>query len=904
MNVTFDTYCSRTPPCGPSSKSTDYTGSASSKSLDNSRDAILNPDDSAVEAGKAGRGRAFMSTGLLVARAEIAKFVTTLFLHADENTYISVRAFDQTDRAKPPFLMQSVKINGDPDGIITVAVRAAQRCADNARPGVFAPPVATFAIPRRARGEDVANGVAISVDLDEVDPDFALRRLEGLLGPVTLAVASGSDWVNPETGETKPKLHLHWRLSEPTRDAEDHDKLRQARVLSALLVGGDPTGSPVCHPMRWPGSWNLKSKPRMARIVTCNENAEIHLIDALDKLSEAVEQVGFDKADLLRSGPPQAALDLLQSATQAIPNADVHYYDWIRMGYACFRASGGSDDGCALWETWSKKSAKFNATEQHAAWKRIGKAISGSRARHIVGAGTIFFLAARHGWQRRQFETQPPEPEPAQRDPVDKLIAEFNQRYAVVNDAGKAVVFEQPYDPLLHRNLIMRISFQDFRRLYMNRNLQVGRHGEGRPILKPAAEVWLRHPARSQFIGGVTFDPSGKHVPDDVLNLWRGFAVEPKPGSWSRMQDHLLTIVCGGHTDLFTYLLDWSARLVQLPAERAEVAIVLKGGEGVGKGIFARALWHIFGQHGLAIGNPKHLIGNFNAHLRDCVFLFADEAFFAGDKAHVGVLKNLITEPQITIEGKNQNAVQAPNFLHLILASNEEWVVPAAIDSRRFLVLLVSMARAGDFPYFTAIQEELENGGYEAMLYELLHRDITDFNQRKVPVTGGLIEQRKLSLGTSEAWWYDVLHRGYVFASKLGLESYFAQWHDEVTTEVLFASYIAFAEGRRERRPMSRETFGKFMVEKARACARRLSNAPIGEHIGEVENPFGGVSRSAQLVMKPRPTGYHFGGLAQAREAFETATKLPCVWPEDEMNKDTQGDSESGFGQPPGSGNA
>ena len=53
----------------------------------------------------------------------------------------------------------------------------------------------------------------------------------------------------------------------------------------------------------------------------------------------------------------------------------------------------------------------------------------------------------------------------------------------------------------------------------------------------------------------------------------------------------------------------------------------------------------ILGQHALHISNSKHLVGNFNAHLRDCVLLFADEAFYAGDKAHVGVLNSLITEP-------------------------------------------------------------------------------------------------------------------------------------------------------------------------------------------------------------------------------------------------------------------
>src|SRR3954454_6708582 len=116
----------------------------------------------------------------------------------------------------------------------------------------------------------------------------------------------------------------------------------------------------------------------------------------------------------------------------------------------------------------------------------------------------------------------------------------------------------------------------------------------------------------------------------------------------------------------------------------------MRGGEGTGKGTLAKVLRHIFGQHGMAISNSKHLTGNFNGHLRDAVFLFADEAFFAGDRAHVGVLKSLITEPFLTIEAKYQNAVQQPNYVHLMMASNEAWVIPASSDARRYFVLEIS----------------------------------------------------------------------------------------------------------------------------------------------------------------------------------------------------------------------
>jgi len=389
----------------------------------------------------------------------------------------------------------------------------------------------------------------------------------------------------------------------------------------------------------------------------------------------------------------------------------------------------------------------------------------------------------------------------AARGAVATLVAEFNARYMVVNEAGRAVIYAPKKDSILNRSFHDRLSFEDFRRLYLNRSLVADYTKKGEPIVRRAADVWLHHHDRRQFLGGVTFDPSGRGSPADTLNLWQGFAVEPKPGNWTLMREHIRVIICRENPEHFDYLMGWMARLVQHPAKQGEVAVVLRGGEGTGKGTLARVLKHILGQHALAVSNPKHLTGNFNAHLRDCVFLFADEAFFAGDRQHVGVLKSIITEPYLTIEGKYQNAVQMPNFLHLMMASNEEWVVPASLEARRFFVLEVGDEAKNNHDYFGAIWQQMESGGYQAMLHDLLQHDLAGFNVRQAPVTEALQHQKKLSLSTAEAWWLDVLLRGYVFKSRLGLEDYFSQWNDEVSTELLCASYSEYADHRRERHP-------------------------------------------------------------------------------------------------------
>jgi len=210
------------------------------------------------------------------------------------------------------------------------------------------------------------------------------------------------------------------------------------------------------------------------------------------------------------------------------------------------------------------------------------------------------------------------------------------------------------------------------------------------------------------------------------------------------------------------------------------------------------------------------------------------------------VLKSIITEPHLTVEAKYANAVEAPNFLHLMMASNEEWVIPASIDARRYFVLEVVDAAKNDHKYFDAIWKQMEAGGYAAMLHDLLAHDLSGFNVRAVPVTDGLHRQRKLSLPTTEARWLDCLERGYVFRSRLGLEAEFANWPARATTELLFASYIEFAKAHEERRVLTRESLGRFFA-KVGAEAGRWRNGVVGEHLVDEPNVHGGTNRRSRL---------------------------------------------------------
>ena len=346
------------------------------------------------------------------------------------------------------------------------------------------------------------------------------------------------------------------------------------------------------------------------------------------------------------------------------------------------------------------------------------------------------------------------------------VLAEMNAKYCVVQDGGRVdvVMFERhtqrigKYEHVRHVPIFL--SFESLRNKHCNQIVLVTERKNGVEATTPKrlGDWWLKHPRRRQY-DGIVFQPGGAVIVDDRLNLWKGWGVEPKPGNWNLMQEHIKIVIAAGDDVAFTYIMKWLAWAVQHPDQRAEVALVLKGKRGTGKGTLGNTMMRIFGQHGVHISDAKHLIG-FNAHLRDACFLFADEAYWPGDKSAEGNFKRLISEPDLFIEGKGRNGVYAPNMLHVLMASNEDWIVPAGERERRFAVFDVSECHIQEEKWFDALYAQLEDGGYGAMLYDLLHRDISEWHPRRLPKTDALLDQQRRSLSALETWWIELLEGG------------------------------------------------------------------------------------------------------------------------------------------------
>jgi hypothetical protein len=339
-------------------------------------------------------------------------------------------------------------------------------------------------------------------------------------------------------------------------------------------------------------------------------------------------------------------------------------------------------------------------------------------------------------------------------------LDEMNATLTVVRFGGKVKIAAWTDSPVMPGVKVPQFfDVSAMRNYFANRFVRV-QISQTQTKDMPVFDVWLKHPD-SPRADGITLAAEDSRFVDGALNLWTGLAVKPKPGGWPLLRKHIEEVICGGE-DEAQYVLNWCAWTLQNPVLPSEVAIVMRGGKGAGKGVIGNLLRNIFGAHGLQISNPKHLVGSFNSHLMHTCLLFADEALWAGDKPSEGVLKRMITEPTLTIEPKGIDSFEAPNRLSLIMASNEAWVVPASLDERRFAVFDVSNSQCGNRDYFDALHKEIyESGGAAAFVHDMLAMPLDGWHPRfDIPQTAGLREQQIESANPEVHWLWSLLEDG------------------------------------------------------------------------------------------------------------------------------------------------
>lgn len=183
---------------------------------------------------------------------------------------------------------------------------------------------------------------------------------------------------------------------------------------------GDPLTVPV-------SKLAAVTESRMREFV--NEATKVlkkHARDASNGMAAELEKDAKEQARQFEKSDDKEARDPdeCRAALRAIPNDDLDYDAYIRIGCAVANALGAA--GEADWHEWASKSAKYNKSSSDKDWCGFMKLRREGRLK--AGAGTIFREAEAHGWRRplsliqripADWFTSPP---PPQEWLVDRLI--------------------------------------------------------------------------------------------------------------------------------------------------------------------------------------------------------------------------------------------------------------------------------------------------------------------------------------------------------------------------------------------------------------------------------------------------------------------------------------------------
>jgi phage/plasmid-associated DNA primase len=82
------------------------------------------------------------------------------------------------------------------------------------------------------------------------------------------------------------------------------------------------------------------------------------------------------------------------------------------------------------------------------------------------------------------------------------------------------------------------------------------------------------------------------------------------------------------------------------------VMLWLSGPQGSGKGWFVRLLKPLLGKTWMMVSSLDRLLSKFNSHLVGKLLVVVDEANFNGSHQQADLLKNVITEAEMVVEGQ------------------------------------------------------------------------------------------------------------------------------------------------------------------------------------------------------------------------------------------------------------
>ena len=264
---------------------------------------------------------------------------------------------------------------------------------------------------------------------------------------------------------------------------------------------------------------------------------------------------------------------------------------------------------------------------------------------------------------------------------------------------------------------------------------------------------WLKDPNNRTY-DKIDFLPA-QEAPSNVYNTFKGFqgskAIKYNVDvNDSLIMKHIREVISNNNQDVFQYIINFLANLLQHPHKKANTALIIKSVEGVGKD----TIFNWFGNKILGSeyyfndDSPDLLFGKFNDCIENKILCILNEASKKDTFIIDNKIKNAITREINTIEKKGKSAYKNTNNIGYVFLTNNDNPIKIPHDDRRFTGFECNHIYANNKEYFTNLYNEINSGLYDRAFYDyFLSIDLTSFDfTNSRPITNFYNNMKELNI--------------------------------------------------------------------------------------------------------------------------------------------------------------
>jgi hypothetical protein len=543
------------------------------------------------------------------------------------------------------------------------------------------------------------------VDLDEGDAQQQYERTLQAWPSPSFAVQSSPG-----------KFHVYW----PCQPYQGNDRFELIQRKLRQTFNGDRTIIDATRVMRVPGTLHQKD-PTQPHLVTCWALPAFGQVTTVEQLEQALASVNVidggtgERHDL---GDPELAAPSLGWLTRAFELADpneMDRYEWIAITAAVKQAGWSLTDPDTLFRMWSDWCARYTDNDvgenlkqwnsirnSELGWQSLLSRVPTLRAAFVLGG-------AQHSAPDQAAPPMPapdgvvppvapapPMPEPQPLDCSGEYLTHLEQK-----EWFKGCIFVVNLDKMLTGDGRF-LGSTAFNVKFGGKKFIIDTNG------KMVNEAWQAATRSTMWtvpkvdhIRFVPASPYGTILTDDLgrtgVNTYRPVNVPRMAGDASPFLRHIAALLPDPRDQ--KVLLDYLAHNAKYPGHKIPWAPVIQSAEGAGKGVLKLIMSHVMGRSYTYFPKAKDLSDSgakFNAWMRNKLFILADEIKVDDRADLIEVLKPMISEEIIEVQGKGRDQELEDNFSNWLFFSNWKNAIPVNKNGRRFSIFFSPIQTAQD----------------------------------------------------------------------------------------------------------------------------------------------------------------------------------------------------------------